>query len=104
MRPSGPALSPNEPDAYGSLGISLLHDGEAEEGLVGLEENLRRDPFGPGSSAYRVQIAVAHYLRGDYEAAVVAAPRAIRLTPSYSACYRWLAAALGQLGRRLCWE
>lgn len=66
---------------------------------MGLEENLRRDPLGPVSSARRNQIAVAHYLHGDYEAAVVAARRAIRLFPSYSGCYRWLAAALGQLGR-----
>jgi adenylate cyclase len=93
------ALNPNEPDAYGALGCSFLYDGEPEKGLVGLEENLRRDPFGPVSSARRNQIAVAHYLRGDYEAAVVAARRAIRLSPSYSGCYRWLAAALGQLGR-----
>jgi adenylate cyclase len=93
------ALNPNEPDAYGVLGCSFLYDGEPEKGLVGLEENLRRDPLGPVSSARRNQIAIAHYLRGDYEAAVVAARRAIRLFPSYSGCYRWLAAALGQLGR-----
>jgi adenylate cyclase len=92
------ALNPNEPDAYGSLGCAFLYDGEPEKGLVGLEENLRRDPFGPVSSARRNQIAIAHYLCGDYEAAVVAARRAIRLSPSYSGCYRWLAAALGQLG------
>ena len=93
------ALNPNEPDAYGSLGCSFLYDGEPEKGLVGLKENLRRDPFGPVSSARRNQIAIAHYLRGDYEAAVVAERRAIRISPSYSGCYRWLAAALGQLGR-----
>jgi adenylate cyclase len=93
------ALNPNEPDAYGTLGCSFLYDGEPEKGLVGLEENLRRDPFGLSSSARRNQIAVAHYLRGDYEAAVVAARRAIQISPNYSGCYRWLAAALGQLGR-----
>jgi adenylate cyclase len=93
------ALNPNEPDAYGTLGCSFLYDGEPEKGLVGLEENLRRDPFGLSSSARRIQIAVAHYLRGDYEATVVAARRAIRISPSYSGCYTWLAAALGQLGR-----
>jgi adenylate cyclase len=92
-------LNPNEPDAYGALGCSFLYDGEPEKALVGLKENLRRDPFGPVSSARRNQIAVAHYLLGDYEAAVVAERRAIRLSPSYSGCYRWLAAALGQLGR-----
>jgi adenylate cyclase len=92
-------LNPNEADAYGSLGIAFLYDGEPEKGLVGLEENLRRDPFGPSASARCNQIAVAHYLCGDYEAAIVAARRTIRLFPSYSGSYRWLAAAFGQLGR-----
>jgi adenylate cyclase len=93
------AIDPNEAGAYGILGLSFLHDGEPERGLVGLEENLRRDPFGPSSHARRGQIATAHYLRGDYEAAIAAERRAIRLSPSDSINYRWLAAALGQLGR-----
>jgi adenylate cyclase len=93
------AIDPNEADAYGVLGVSLLYDGEPEKGLVGLEEQLRRDPFGPASHSRRGQVAIAHYLRGDYEAAVAAARQAIRLFPGYSARYRWLSAALGQLGR-----
>jgi hypothetical protein len=64
-----------------------------------LEEQLRRDPFGPASHARRGQIAIAHYLRRDYEAAVAAARQAIRLFPGYSGRYRWLAAARGQLSR-----
>jgi adenylate cyclase len=93
------AMDPNEADAYGILGVSLLYDGEPEKGLLGLEEQLRRDPFGPASHTRRGQIAIAQYLRGDYEAAVAAARQAIRLFPGNSARYRWLAAALGQLGR-----
>ncbi len=91
-------LNPNEPDAYGALGCSFLYDGEPERGLVGLEENLRRDPFGPASSARRNQIGIAHYFCGEYEASVAAARRHMRLFPGYSR-HRWLAAALGQLGR-----
>jgi adenylate cyclase len=93
------AISPNEADAYGSLGVALMYDGEPEEGLVRMEEQLRRDPLGPASHARRGQIVIAHYLRGDYEAAVVAARQAIRLFPGYGGRYWWLAAALGQLGR-----
>jgi adenylate cyclase len=93
------AIDPNEAGAYGILGLSFLYGGEPERGLVELEENLRRDPFGPVSHARRGQIVIAHYLHGDYEAAVAAARQAIRLFPSDSSRYRWLAAALGQLGR-----
>ena len=35
----------------------------------------------------------------DYEAAIAAAKRAIREHPEYPNTYRWLAAALGQVGR-----
>ena len=42
---------------------------------------------------------MALYFCREYAAAVEAARRAIRSFPDYSAPYRWLAAALGQLGR-----
>ena len=44
------------------------------------------------------QIALALYYTGEYEAAVDAANRAIRPFPNYPNPYRWLAAALGQIG------
>ena len=45
------------------------------------------------------QVAVALYLCRRYPAAVEAANRAIRSFPDRPNYYRWLAAALGQLGR-----
>jgi adenylate cyclase len=45
------------------------------------------------------QIALALYFSGQYEAAIEAANRAIRSYPDFPNTYRWLAAALGQLGR-----
>ena len=44
-------------------------------------------------------MALALYLCRDYSAAVDAAKRAIRSYPDFPHPYRWLAAALGQLGR-----
>ena len=44
-------------------------------------------------------VAVGLYFCREYEAAAEAANRAIRLVPHYPNTYRWLAAALGQLGR-----
>ena len=38
-------------------------------------------------------------LSGEYEAAVEVAKRVVRSSPDYPLAYRWLAAALGQLGR-----
>ncbi|MBV9374971.1 MAG: tetratricopeptide repeat protein [Alphaproteobacteria bacterium] len=44
-------------------------------------------------------MACGLYLSGKYEAAVEVAKRVVRLNPDYPLPYRWLAAALGQLGR-----
>jgi adenylate cyclase len=45
------------------------------------------------------QVAIAQYYSGDYDAAVETARQVIRSYPDYPLTYRWLAAALGQLGR-----
>jgi len=45
------------------------------------------------------QVAIAQYYSGYYDAAVEAAREVIRSYPDYPLAYRWLAAALGQLGR-----
>src|SRR4029079_2086513 len=42
---------------------------------------------------------MSHYFQREYEAAAEMARRAIRDHPELTSPYRWLAAALGQLGR-----
>jgi adenylate cyclase len=44
-------------------------------------------------------ITVSYYLSGEYDVAIEAARRSIRSYPDREQDYRWLAAALGQLGR-----
>ena len=64
---------------------------------MALERSIRLDPC---RSAIRLnQIALALYGSGEYQAAVDTANSAIRSYPDYPNTYRWLAAALGQLGR-----
>jgi adenylate cyclase len=45
------------------------------------------------------QVAIAQYFSDDYDATVETARQVIRSYPDYPLAYRWLAAALGQLGR-----
>jgi len=45
------------------------------------------------------QVAFGLYFSGEHAAAVEAAKRAIRSYPDFPNPYRWLAAALGQMGR-----
>ena len=91
------AISPNMAGAHSAKGASLISAGRSKEGVTALERSIRLDPR---RSAVRFnQIALALYFTGEYDAAVDAANHAIRLSPNYPNPYRWLAAALGQLGR-----
>jgi adenylate cyclase len=91
------AISPNLADAHGVRGATLIFSGRVKEGLASLERCIR---LNPRQSATRLnQFALGLYFLREYEAAVEAAKRVIRSYPDFPNTYRWLAAALGQLGR-----
>jgi len=94
------AMSPNLAMAHGMLGVALTSSGKPREGIASLETCLRLDPHAPTVPVRLAQTAMAYYFCGDYEAVIEAATRAIRDFPDFPNPYRWLAAALGQLGRR----
>ncbi|MGE3783062.1 MAG: tetratricopeptide repeat protein [Alphaproteobacteria bacterium] len=90
------ALNPNLAIAHGTLVFS----GHPEEGLVALEHGIRVDPRHPWAGVILNQVVIGLYFSLDYEAAVDAARRVLRAYPDHPLVYGWLAAALGQLGRR----
>jgi adenylate cyclase len=90
-------ISPNLAGAHYAKGASLISARRFREGIAAIERSIRLDPR--RSSVRFNQIALALYYAEEYEAAVDAANRAIRSSPNYPNPYRWLAAALGQLGR-----
>jgi adenylate cyclase len=90
-------ISPNLAGAHAARGASLVSVGRLKEGVAATERSIRLDPR--RSAARLNQIALALYYSGEYKAAVEAANRAIRSYPNYPNAYRWLAAALGQLGQ-----
>ncbi len=92
-------ICPNLAAAHGALGVVLAYSGKPADGLSALEMCIRLDPRGPFLVNRLNQVALAHYFCRDYAAAVAAAERAIRSFPDFPSPYRWLAAALGQLGR-----
>jgi adenylate cyclase len=93
------AICPNLAAAHGALGVALAYSGRPAEGLAALETCIRLDPRDPSLVNRLNQIALAHYFCRDYGASVEAAERAIRSFPDFPSPYRWLAAALGELGR-----
>lgn len=93
------AVSPNLAIAHGTLGTILIFSGRPQEGLTALERAIRLDPRDPRSGISVNQLVIARYFIGEYEAAVETARRVISSYPDHPLVYRWLAAALGQLGR-----
>jgi adenylate cyclase len=93
------AMTPNLAFAHHMLGAALIFSGHPKEGLIALEKSIRLDPRDPRSDLRLNQMALGLYFSRDYAAAVEVAKRAIRSYPDFAHPYRWLAAALGQLGR-----
>ena len=92
------ALAPNLAWARQTNGAALIFSGRPQEGLAALETALRLDPRNPWRAGQLLQIAVGHYFCREYETAAEVARRATRSYPDFPIPYRWLAAALGQLG------
>jgi len=92
-------ISPNLASAHRALGTTLIFAGEPRQGLVALQTSIRLDPRDPLLPWHLNRVAIGNYFARDYEAAVDTARRLIRLHPDFPLIYRWLAAALGQIGR-----
>jgi adenylate cyclase len=92
-------LAPNLAEANEKLGSALTMSGRPGEGLAALRTSIELDPRGPRLRMRLHQLTVNRYISREYEAAVEAATHAIRFHPDYPHTYRWLVAALGQLGR-----
>jgi adenylate cyclase len=93
------AISPNLANAHGVLGAVLMWSGQPAKGRAAIERSIRLDPRNPNLNLRLVDITISHYLSREYDAAVEAGKRGIRSFPDHSNQYRWLAAALGQIGR-----
>jgi adenylate cyclase len=93
------AMAPNSAIALADVGMTLRFAGKLREGIQYLQEGLKRDPYDPIRLIRWSNIAIGYYCLGDYENTVETAKSTIRAYPSHPWAYRWLAAALGQLGR-----
>jgi adenylate cyclase len=93
------AMTPNCGIAHGAFGSALIFSGRREAGLAALETSLRLDPRGPYAAVRLNQITAGLYFCREYAKAVERAKRLIRSYPEFPLIHRWLAAALGQLGR-----
>jgi adenylate cyclase len=85
--------------AHGVKGDALVFfAGRREEGRASIRTYLRLSPRDPARAARLHNIALSHYLDGNYEVAAEACGDVIRRY-GHGANYKWLLASLGQLGR-----
>jgi len=92
-------ISPNYAGAYHLLGVALCFSGHPREALEAQRKANRLDPYDPQQTLRLTHIVIAHYFLREYDAAVEAAKQLLRSYPDHPWAYRWLAAALGQVGR-----
>src|SRR5262249_23378424 len=93
------ALSPNLATGYWRRGQALIFSGRPLDGVADLQTSLRLEPRGANLAHRLTQVAAGHYFSRAYDKAFESAKHVIRSFPDFPPPYRWLAAALGQLGR-----
>jgi adenylate cyclase len=91
--------NPNLMQAHQAKGMALLFGGRPAEGREALRECLRLSPRDQQRPLILCQVAMSYYFEGEYERAAGAAQHVVIVYPDHPWAYRWLAAALGQLGR-----
>lgn len=85
--------------AYIAKSCLLLHIGRPAEAREMASRGMRLDQR-VSNMAIRSNVAMSHYLEGDYALAVTEIQRVLLDRPDHPWANRWLAAALGQIGRR----
>ena len=91
-------LTPNLALALEVRGAALNFCGRPWEGMAALKTCIRLDPRRPRMSTRLNHLALGFYFSGEYHAAAERARQAVRSDPDFPLPYRWLAAALGQIG------
>ena len=93
------ALNANCAEAYRLKGVTQVYSGNHFDGCQTLMTHLRLNPRDDRNwHAFHV-MGMASYLLGDHTAAVETEKHAMRENPNQRLSFRWLAAALAQLGR-----
>lgn len=92
-------LNPNCARANVILGLGLIFNGHTAEGRDAISVFERLTPREPSVKIARRQIVVSHYFDRDYQRCIDSARHLLSADPELPLNYRWMAAALGQLGR-----
>ena len=93
------SLNGNCAEAFGIKGAAMIFSGRREEGREALRHFLSASPRDPMRPMRAAQMAASYYFDHDYGTAIEVARQVLRQFPKQAVALRYLAAALGQLGR-----
>jgi|tagenome__1003787_1003787.scaffolds.fasta_scaffold20929232_2 adenylate cyclase len=92
-------LHPNSAHVLMQSAVVLMYGGELDRAFDAVEKARRISPLDTRSYTIFATLAGCYYFSHRYEEAIAWANRAIGQSPSFPVAYRFLAAALAQLGR-----
>ena len=93
------AVSPSSAHAYIQGSVILAVAGESERAIEWAERGIRLSPLDPWRSSAFFAIAIAHFHRGRYEEATIAARKSVQFSPGFSMSHMALSACLAKLGQ-----
>ena len=91
------ALDPNDSTCHGAMSWAFSMAGRPAEGLEYAKSGMRLDPLNP--ARHLVRIGLAHFCMGEWQEAITATERALKLNPDLQLFGILLASAFGQSGR-----
>ncbi len=91
-------LNPSYSVGHLALGYALMFSGRPEEGIEGMLKALRLSPRDPTNAVAWAQLALAHILTKDFDAAVDYARKSLADNPAYVTASHRLVSALGHKG------
>ncbi len=91
-------LNPSHAAAHANLAFCLNYQNRPQEALAEVSLALRLSPHDPRRFLWLPALAGAHYLSGDYRAALRAGQEALAANSNYLPVARYVVAAFGQIG------
>ncbi len=91
------ALDPNDPACHSAMSWVLSMSGRPAEGMEYAKTGMRLDPLNP--ARYLGDIGIAHFCMGEWQEAVVAIEKALKLNPELGPPLAVLASAYAHLDR-----
>jgi tetratricopeptide (TPR) repeat protein len=93
------AARPNYALAWAFSGVVCCWLGDGPTAILRTERGRRLSPMGSFAFLHEDFHALAHYIQGDFAAAVASAQRAVALNPRHAPSYRTLIVSLVAAGR-----